>query len=95
MSHRFDNGEKFAIMNIIVALSWCALARVESNRMPMEIMELAYNARYRKSRGVRVQANGEIWIEMFENGVGCESTFQFVKCGLGLAGPVELLAFLK
>jgi len=52
MSHRFDNGEKFPVMNVVVALGRGTLARVESNQMPMRIMELTYDTRYRKSRGV-------------------------------------------
>ena len=52
MSHAFDNGKQFSVMDIIVALSWGALTRVEGNRVPMGIVELAYDARYRKSRGI-------------------------------------------
>ena len=95
MSHGFDNGEQLAIVNIVVALSQGALARVESNRMTMGIMKLAYNARNRKSRSIGVQANGKIKVEVFEDGGGGEAAFQFIKCGLGLARPVEPLAFSK
>ena len=52
MSHRFDNGKKFAVMDIVVALSRYAFTGEKGNRVPMWIMELAYNARYRKSRGI-------------------------------------------
>jgi len=44
-----DNGKQFMVMDIVIALSRGILMRVETNWMPMEIMELAYNARYCKS----------------------------------------------
>ena len=52
MSHAFDSGEKLPVMDVVVALSRSAFTRVESNWMPVTIMELAYDIRYRKSRGI-------------------------------------------
>ena len=92
MSHRFNNGEKFVIMNVLIALCRGTLMRVEGNQVPMEIMERVYDARYCKFRGVDMQANGKIMIKMFENG-GCrEATVEFIKCKLSLVGPMEPLA---
>ena len=95
MSHTFNNSKQFTVMNIVIALGRGTLTRVESNQMPMEIMELAYNARYCKFQGIGMQADWKIRIEMSENGGRSETTFEFIKCGLCLGEPVELLSFSK
>ena len=49
MSHRFDNGEKFPVVDVVIALCRGALTRIKGYRVPMRIVELTYDARYRKS----------------------------------------------
>jgi len=56
MSHQFDNGEQLSVMDVIVALCRGTLMRVKGYRVPMRIMELAYDARYHKSRGIGCEA---------------------------------------
>ena len=60
VSNAFDNGKQFAIVNIVVALCRCTLARIKGNPVPISVMELAYNARYHKSQGIGMEANWEI-----------------------------------
>ena len=42
MSHRFDNGEKFAIVDIVIALCRGTLTRIKGYRVSMRIMELCH-----------------------------------------------------
>ena len=49
VSHAFNNGKQFVVVNIIVALCRCALGRIKGNWVSIRVMKLAYKARYRKS----------------------------------------------
>ena len=87
--HAFDNGKQFVIMNIIVTLCRYVLGRIKGNRVPIRITEL----KYRKSQGINIKVNWEIWIKMPQNKARCELVFQFIKCNLGMRWPVETLTF--
>jgi len=52
VSHAFDNGKKFPVIDVVIALRGGALTRIKGYRVPLQIVELAYNARNRKSGGI-------------------------------------------
>ena len=42
-----------------------------------------------------MDADREIWVEVFEDGPRGKTTLEFVECRLTFGGPVEALAFLE
>jgi len=48
-------------VDVVVALGLGAFTRIKGYRMPMRIVELAYDARYHKSRGIGTEIMGMCW----------------------------------
>ena len=75
MFYRFDDGEHFAVMNVIVEFGRDTFSRIECDRVPDMSVELADNARDCKVGCVGMNSNRENRIEMLENWRGGESEF--------------------
>src|SRR5277367_4813488 len=63
--------------------------------MPLGAMKLADDARDSEARGVGMETNREIRIEMTKDGGRGKTAFEFLKGFLSLRRPVELLIFAE
>ena len=76
----FDNGEHFAVVDVIIAFCGDTLPRPEGDRVEnADCIRLAYNARYGEARRIGVKRNGELGIEVCENQRGGKEALSLLK----------------
>jgi hypothetical protein len=95
MSHAFNNGEHFAIVDIVVAFGRKAFSRVKGYRVPSVIVKLANDTRDGETRSISVDTNGKIGVKVSQDRSRGEAALQFGEGVLRLEGPVEPLVLLE
>ena len=58
-------------------------------------MELTDDAKDGETRGISVETNGKVGVEVTEDGSGSKATFEFLEGFLSLGRPMEVLVFPK
>ena len=96
MFEAFDNGEHFAVVDIVIAFCGNTLPRPEGDGMEDAVgIRLGYDARYGEARRIGVKRDGKFGVEVHKNWHEGKQGLEFIEGGLRFCGPYEALALAE